>query len=463
MFTAQRSRRPRLLMMAYACSPMRGSESAVGWNRAVQAAKHFDTWVICEEREFKPDIIRYLKDNGDVPGLSFVFVPMPRRQWSLGQVHGTVWYMMLNLWQRRAYAVARRLHEEIGFDLVHQLTFCGYREPGYLWKLDVPFVWGPVGGTQNYPWRFITRAGLGGAAREAGRNILNLYQLRFSRRINLAARKAAAVVAATSTVRRDFSRFLGVTPSVISDVGITRITDISRPLRSAQEPLRILWSGVMQLRKALPLLIDALAQMPDDAPYCLRVLGEGKYLNSWRRLARRRGIDRRIEWLGWQPHDQALRQYAWADVFAFTSLRDTTGTVIAEALAAGLPVVCLDHQGAHDVVTEDCGIKIPVATPRKVIGGLREAFVRLARDPAEYQRLSRGAVQRARDFLWAGQGEKMASMYWQALGVCSDGGRDDLSSPAYAENETAPPHWTGLQPATHSANNDRSNMRDRTA
>ncbi len=379
MITAQRPRRPRLLIMAYACSPMRGSESAVGWNRAIQAAKHFDTWVICEEHEFEPDISRYLQDNGDVPGLNFVFIPMPRWQWSLGQVHGAVWYTMLNLWHRRAYAVARRLHEEIGFDLVHQLTFCGYREPGYLWKLDVPFVWGPVGGTQNYPWRFITRAGLSGAAREAGRNILNLCQLRFGRRINLAARKAAAVVAATSTVQRDFTRFLGVTPSVISDVGISRIMDFSRPLRSPQEPLRILWSGIMQLRKALPLLIDALAQMPRDLPYCLRVLGEGEYLNAWQRLARLRGIDQRIEWLGWLPHEQALEQYAWADVFAFTSLRDTTGTVIAEALAAGLPVVCLDHQGAHDAVTEDCGIKIPVAMPGEVIRGLREAFVRLAR------------------------------------------------------------------------------------
>lgn len=378
MITAQRPRRPRLLIMAYACSPMRGSESAVGWNRAIQAAKHFDTWVICEEHEFEPDISRYLQDNGDVPGLNFVFIPMPRWQWSLGQVHGAVWYTMLNLWHRRAYAVARRLHEEIGFDLVHQLTFCGYREPGYLWKLDVPFVWGPVGGTQNYPWRFITRAGLSGAAREAGRNILNLCQLRFGRRINLAARKAAAVVAATSTVQRDFTRFLGVTPSVISDVGISRIMDFSRPLRSPQEPLRILWSGIMQLRKALPLLIDALAQMPRDLPYCLRVLGEGEYLNAWQRLARLRGIDQRIEWLGWLPHEQALEQYAWADVFAFTSLRDTTGTVIAEALAAGLPVVCLDHQGAHDAVTEDCGIKIPVAMPGEVIRGLREAFVRLA-------------------------------------------------------------------------------------
>jgi hypothetical protein len=27
------------------------------------------------------------------------------------------------------------------------LNMIGYREPGYLWKLNVPFVWGPMGGT----------------------------------------------------------------------------------------------------------------------------------------------------------------------------------------------------------------------------------------------------------------------------------------------------------------------------
>ena len=55
--------------------------------------------------------------------------------------------------------------------------------------------------------------------------------------------------------------------------------------------------------------------------------------------------------MGWLPHQEAIAQYAWADAFVFSSLRDTTGTVVVEALAAGLPVICLDHQGVHDVVT----------------------------------------------------------------------------------------------------------------
>ena len=402
-------------MMAYACSPTRGSESAVGWNRALQAARHFDTWVICEEREFAPDISRYLDVHGNIPGLNFVFVPMPHREWSLGQIQGMVWYMMLKRWHHRAYVVAQQLHHEINFDLVHQLTFCGYREPGYLWKLDVPFIWGPVGGTQNYPWRFLTLAGWRDLVNETGRNIINRCQLRFGRRINQASQKATAIVAATSAVQRDFKHYLKITPQVISDVGIAQIPDISREVRSAKEPLKILWSGVMQFRKALPLLIDALAMLPDDVPYRLRILGKGKYFNIWKRRAQRKGIDQRIEWLGWLPYEQTLQQYSWADIFAFTSLRDTTGTVIVEALAAGLPIVCLDHQGAHDVVTEDCGIKIPVSTPRNAIAGLRDAILRLARDPGEQERLSRGAIRRAREYLWTQQGENMAEVYRQVF------------------------------------------------
>jgi glycosyltransferase involved in cell wall biosynthesis/peptidoglycan/xylan/chitin deacetylase (PgdA/CDA1 family) len=421
MTTAQGSRRPRLLILAYACSPTRGSESAVGWNRAMEAAKHFDTWVICEEHEFKPDVIRYIAENGKVPGLNFVFVPMPRRQWSIGQINGGLWYMVLNRWHRRAFAAAQLLHDEIGFDLAHQLTFCGFREPGYLWKLGIPFVWGPIGGTQNYPWRFLAQAGIAGAASEAGRNMLNDFQLRFTHRIRTAARSAASLVAATSTVKRDLEQILGVDTSVVSDIGIARVADIVRQPRPAREPLHILWSGVMQVRKALPLLIDALAQMPPNAPYCLRVLGQGEYFDAWRRLARQRHVDQHIEWLGWLPHGEALQQYAWADVFAFTSLRDTTGTVIAEALAAGLPVVCLDHQGAHDVVADNCGIRIPVTTTGEVARGLRNALMRLALDPAERERLSRGALSRARDFLWSNQGDKMATVYRQAMGISSNG------------------------------------------
>ena len=122
-----------------------------------------------------------------------------------------------------------------------------------------------------------------------------------------------------------------------------------------------------------------------------------------------------MTWMGCLPFEEALRQYDWANALAFTSLRDTSGNVVLEALAHGLPVICLDHQGVRDIVTPECGIKVPVTRPREVIDGLTGALTTLARDPALRERLGRGALERAREYLWSRQGERMADVYRQVL------------------------------------------------
>ena len=67
-----------------------------------------------------------------------------------------------------------------------------------------------------------------------------------------------------------------------------------------------------------------------------------------------------------------------SDVFVFTSLRDTTGSVVLEALAAGVPVVAPDHQGVGDVVNDDCGVLVPVTDYGSMVDGYRAAILRLA-------------------------------------------------------------------------------------
>ena len=66
-------------------------------------------------------------------------------------------------------------------------------------------------------------------------------------------------------------------------------------------------------------------------------------------------------------------------------------------------------------MTDTCGIKVPVTTPREVIAGLREALVMLALNPAKWEALGQGALARARDYLWSRQGERMAAVYRRVL------------------------------------------------
>lgn len=410
---SQQPRRPRVLMTAYMCAPGYGSEAGGGWNRAVESAKHCDTWVIAEESEFGPKIRHFLDTEGPIPGLQFRYVPQQPWESLLWHIPG-FGYVAYNLWQRRALRAARRLHEEIHFDLVHQSTFGSYREPGYLWQLGVPFVWGPFGGVQNYPWRFLLKAGVRGACLESLRSVINGLQLRFGRRSRRAAQKAALVLSATRTVQYALMRHWGVVSVRLIDNGIAAVNAVDRTERMPG-PLRILWVGVLAPRKALTLLLEALAQLPTDIEYELCIVGDGSGRQRLQRQARRKGIDGHTTWTGRLSHDETLKQYQWADVLVFSSLRDTTGTVALEAFGAGLPVVCLDHHGAHDMVNEDCGIRVPVTTPSVTTTGLANAIEQLARDREGRLQLGRGAAERAKMFVWQHIGERLVSLYLQTL------------------------------------------------
>lgn len=434
-------RRPRVLMVAYACDPYRGSEPGTGWHRAVEAAKQFDIWVICEEGEFRKSIERHVKETGRIRGLEFRFVGRTRFERILGRVPG-LYYLSYNLWHRRVYRIASNLHRELGFDLVHQANICGYREPGYLWRLDVPFVWGPIGGSQNYPWRFLAAGGMRGALQEGVRNLLNCVQLRFSRRVKAAARRAALMMAANSVNVGDFQQVHGVSPVLLLEIGAETV----KPRRvEAHQEIRILWSGEFSHRKALHLLLAALGELPPDVPYELRILGKGPLERRWRSLAFRTGVAAHCRWMGWLPRAEAMEQYEWADFLAFTSLRDTAGTVVLEALSRGVPVVCLDHQGAGDIVTEECGIKIPVATPRQATTALRDVVVELYNNRDRLDRLSRGAQERARDFLWLRQGERLAQLYFQVLAS-----RQQFFRPLLATEDSKTPRRAEFQAAASS-------------
>lgn len=406
-------RRPRVLQLAYCCGPELGSEEGLGWNIATEVARRCDTWVICEERNYAPTIMKYLSEHGPIQGLTFVFVP--ERAWAHYMWAVGLGYVSYNLWHRRALVVARKLHAQHNFDLVHQVNVIGFREPGYLWKLGVPFVWGPVGGMQNCPLRFLAEVGVSAGLAELIRTAVNRFQLQYSPRVRKAARRATALLAANSHSQRKLAQIINSEPILLSEVHAEPSPVSAKKSRTGGWTLRILWSGKFLPIKALSLLLRALADLPEDVQFQLRVVGDGPQRDRWQHLARRLAIDDRIDWVGWRPHKEALAQFSWADVSVFSSLRDTTGTVVVESLSHGTPVICLDHHGAGDLVDETCGIKIPVTNRRQVIADLRDALVFLAGSPDELHKLEQGAVQRAQDYLGRRQGEKVLRVYRDVL------------------------------------------------
>jgi glycosyltransferase involved in cell wall biosynthesis len=412
--------RKRVLISAFALSPNRGSEAGVGWNICSRMGKHHDVVVLYGSHfyrfELGSDIADHEAEHGAVPGVRFCAVPAPWFSKLCLFLHDhdlwAFYYLGYRSWQKAAYRKALELHREQPFDVVHQLNMIGYREPGFLWKLGVPFVWGPVGGAENVPLRFAPVLGARGFVFNLMRTPLNLLQLRCSLRVRSAVAKSNRLISATSGMRAALLKVFGRDSVVIPETGADAPqAPLATRSSDSGAPLRIVWSGLHIARKALPLLLRALARSPIKFQWHLDVLGVGPLTRSWKDLAERLGVASRITWYGWIDHRAALQIMERNDLFVLTSLQEANTTVVMEALSKGLPIVCLDHCGMADTVTPECGIKIPVTSPDQVIGELGEAIAHLALERDVLRRLSAGALRRVLDFSWDAKVDAIGRIY----------------------------------------------------
>jgi 1,2-diacylglycerol 3-alpha-glucosyltransferase len=120
----------------------------------------------------------------------------------------------------------------------------------------------------------------------------------------------------------------------------------------ADAPLLLLVSRLAQ-EKNIPLAFDVLQLVRRDLPSTrLLVVGDGPLAGVLRENVRSRGLEGVVHFAGAVEHAHIPAYYAAADLFVFPSLTETQGLVLAEAFAAGLPVVAIDSPQTRDVFGE---------------------------------------------------------------------------------------------------------------
>jgi glycosyltransferase involved in cell wall biosynthesis len=140
---------------------------------------------------------------------------------------------------------------------------------------------------------------------------------------------------------------------------VVRIDNGARPEkfrvvhREARDPKRrlvFLSVGRLNRYKNYPLLLEALALLPRDGSWCLRMAGDGEEMSSLRDLAKRLGIADLVEFLG--SVDNIPLELASADIFVMSSRSEGLPIALIEATLAGLPVVVTNVGGCAEVVHE---------------------------------------------------------------------------------------------------------------
>ena len=124
------------------------------------------------------------------------------------------------------------------------------------------------------------------------------------------------------------------------------------------------------MEKNVELAIDALARVDELR---LAIVGEGPHRAALEERARRLGVAGRVRFVGNVARERLPDVYASCDAFIFPSTTDTQGLVLAEALAAGLPVVAAESEASRDVLSGAGRVVPPDAGA--MAAALRDALV----------------------------------------------------------------------------------------
>ena len=153
---------------------------------------------------------------------------------------------------------------------------------------------------------------------------------------------------------------------VETDIRLIRLcvplVNIDRINRNSNEQLRILCIARLDPVKAHKVLFDAVAHLIQQGfNIVLDIAGDGNvnFKNVLKSYVLKLGISNAVFWHGHVDTEKKLSLYENAWCFALLSFHESFGLAVAEAMAAGLPVVISDQVGlAKDVKNYGAGLVV---------------------------------------------------------------------------------------------------------
>jgi glycosyltransferase involved in cell wall biosynthesis len=387
--------KPRVLMLAYACDPQGTGEHWLGWGWAEEASRSFDVDLITT-----PKAEAAVRASCPRLGITPHFVETPSAVRSVTERIGGAWLRKW-AWQSKALTLAKRLHAQKSFALVHQTTFHTFRVPFRAASLGIPSVWGPIAGGERVPPGFESYLGSTRFS-EAARHKANLAWLPM-RAIQKSLQQASVLFVSNRTTLNYLPKWTHA-KSLIVPPNALRAEDESWSLQDRVEPsaddqFKLLYVGNCVATRSIPLALEAmsLARLPNTE---FNIVGGGPALESWKELPAQYELPD-IHFRGKVPFKELRTYYANADVLVFPALRDSGGSALLEAMARYVPVLCLDWAGPGEMIDAESGIKIPVTNPIQTVPDFAQALMRLKKDPELRARLAVAARRRAESaFRW---------------------------------------------------------------
>jgi len=291
-----------------------------------------------------------------------------------------------------ALPIAKRLHKEKPFDIVHahMLPRDGHAGMLVAKALGIPFAL-TVHGTDIFhyfmpgktPWT----------------------------RNQMIAREADALMAVSNLLMSRVAPYRGegkISRVVPNGVDLSLVPDVTENV-----PRTVISVGTLKARKCMDRTLEAFAHLADEYPDAkLTIVGIGEMEGQLKSRIAELGLGDRVEMTGGLPHEQVLLRMAKSDLFVLPSWGEGYGIVYIEAMAAGCIAVGAQNEGIADTIADgENGFLVPAGDVDEIERAMRSVF----QNREAYDSLRARGQRDAKQLTWARNAQTVEAIYLEAI------------------------------------------------
>jgi len=226
---------------------------------------------------------------------------------------------------------------------------------------------------------------------------------------NKVLRRAARLIAVSENTKADAVRLAGLDAARIEVIysGVPEAYFGAQPVPAVRP--YVLFVGTIEPRKNIDTLLDAWEGFPGRHEFDLVIAGPSGWSGE-KTLARLAARPLGVRHLGYVAEDQLPGLTAGATAFIYPSLYEGFGFPVAQAMAAGVPVIT-SNTSCLPEIAGDGALLVDPRSP----GEIRAALERLLASPSLQQRLRAAGLARAQQYRWEVCARKSLEFFHRAV------------------------------------------------
>jgi glycosyltransferase involved in cell wall biosynthesis len=410
----------KVLLIAESANPQWVSVPLIGWSLAKALSNVADIHLVTQIRNRLAILETGFVENVDFTAIDSEVVMKPL--WKLASLmrggEGKGWTTVSALsslgYYYFEYLVWKKFKNSIikgDYDVVHRITPLSPAVPsllaGQCSKYQVPFIIGPLNGGVPWPRGFDQ---LRRKEKEWLSYVRNAYKLLPGYRSTLKS-SAALLIGSKDTyikIPEKFHRKCVYLPE--NAINSECFSEESLPVSGGT--LRACFVGRLVPYKGPDMLIEAALPFLQSGRLRLDIIGDGPMMPVLQEMIKKEHLDQQVSLRGWVEHSRLQELMCRSQLFTFPSIREFGGGVVLEAMALGLVPVVVDYAGPGELVTEDCGFKIPIGSRDEIITNLRMTLGKVIDGTLHLQKYSTAAKKRVMSlFTWEKKAKQIAEVY----------------------------------------------------